>query len=262
MRNYQSRFRLPSGKWVYIQLEELAFEAEAHVRAIRKNWNAPSFFFHYQRGGHVAALRSHSGNPWLAKLDLSNFFGNVRRNRVTRSLKTIGFSFRDAEEFAVASTVRVDHRRQRFGLPYGFVQSPLLASLALDKSDLGNCLRQLMVTATVYVDDIIVSGHNQDQVQEATNSLRAAAERSNFPVNDEKSVGPSTAISAFNIDTDKAGLTIAEKRYAEFCLAVQTNGEGPVSSAVLNYVRSVNDEQAAKLVSDFPRCFPAPLPNT
>jgi hypothetical protein len=43
-----------------------------------------------------------------------------------------------------------------FVLPYGFVQSPILASLALDKSKLGKLLRKLNgrtdITVSVYVD--------------------------------------------------------------------------------------------------------------
>ena len=143
MRNYTGRIPLRNDKWAYIQVDELAAGAKEHLRQIRRRWTAPEYFYHLRPGGHVAALRLHQVNTWYGKVDLSKFFSNVTRNRLTRCLKRVGFSFRDAEEFAVASTVCVDATSRRFSLPYGFAQSPLLASLALDQSELGNCLRRL-----------------------------------------------------------------------------------------------------------------------
>lgn len=105
MRNYSSRFRLPNGKWAHIQLEDLAEAAERRIAEIRRLWRPPDYFFHLRSGGHISALNQHRHNSWYGKVDLSSFFNNVTRHRITRSLKKIGYSFRDAEEFAVASTV-------------------------------------------------------------------------------------------------------------------------------------------------------------
>ena len=66
-----------------------------------------------------------------------------------------------ARAWANASTVRPPDDEKRYMLPYGFVQSPILASLALGESRLGKRLctiAELPQTAvSVYVDDIIVS---------------------------------------------------------------------------------------------------------
>lgn len=253
MRNYESRFRLPNGKWAYIQLNELTEFAKSQIQRVQDNWTAPKYFFHLRRGGHVAALKLHRRNSWYGKLDLNKFFSTISRHRLTRCLKKIGYSFRDAEDFAVASTV-FDHKSRRFALPFGFVQSPILASLALDKSALGQSLDRLYrddVTLSVYVDDIIVSADNEDVVTYAIGELRRAADRSGFRINETKSGGPSESLQAFNIRVSGGEMEILEDRFAEMFRDVQQNGIGPVSDGVLNYVRSVNETQADHIEASF-----------
>jgi hypothetical protein len=258
MRNYSSRFRLPNGKWAYIQFKGLAGDANRHMRRIRGFWNPPDHFFHFQKGGHVAALRQHQGRAWYGKIDLSRFFNHVTRHRVTRCLKRLGYSFRDAEEFAVASTVCVDHKEWRFALPYGFVQSPLLASIAFDLSELGNCCRRLNsgnCAVSIYVDDIVISGDTKAEVEAALSEMHQAARMSNFAINTAKSRAASTALQAFNIDFDAHEMNISNERFDEMGRDVMFSGAGQVSDGILGYVRSVNPRQADQLLRNFPRAF-------
>ncbi len=259
MRNYESRFRLPNGKWAYIQLDEFSAAARLHVRRIRAQWPPPDYFYHLRPGGHVAGLRLHLTNSWYGKIDLSNFFGNITRHRLTRCLKRIGYSFLEAQEFAVESTVCVDHAARKFALPYGFVQSPLLASLALDKSELGRCLGRLHareVTLSAYVDDIIVSSHAADDVRHALEEIRIAATMSRFPINETKSGGPVDSMRAFNIAIGDGAMEIAADRFEEMCQEVMRYGPSLESDGILGYVSSVNDAQAVEMLAAFPRCFP------
>jgi Reverse transcriptase (RNA-dependent DNA polymerase) len=259
LKNYESRFRLYNGKWAYIQLDELAEAAKLrHIPLIRSLWRPPKYFYHLRRGGHVAALHLHKSRAWLGKFDLSSFFNRVTRQRLTRHLKSIGYSFRDAEDFAVASTVCVDHTSRRFALPYGFVQSPLLASLALDKSELGRCLNRLDrrgVRVTVYVDDIIVSCNDKEEVREALLSIRAAATESHFPINEVKSAGPLRSLHAFNVELRAGELEILADRFDEMCEVVLQNGPGPISTGILTYVQSISQSQADGMLEAFPQAF-------
>jgi hypothetical protein len=259
MQNYMSRFRLPNGKWAYIQHDGLANSARQHIVRIRDLWNAPEYFFHLRSGGHVAALRLHQRNSWYGKIDLSSFFSNVTRYRLTRSLKRIGYSFRDADDFAVASTVCVNQEPRRFALPYGFVQSPLLASVALDRSALGKCFRRIHSgghTLSVYVDDIIVSANTESNVEEALSMIRTAAQNTWFPINEKKSRGPSTELRAFNINMGTEEMEISAERFEEMCQEILINGVSQVSQGILGYVRSVSNAQAEQMLRDFPRSFP------
>ena len=163
----------------------------------------------------------------------------------------------------MASTVYVDGGSPRFALPYGFIQSPLLASIALDKSELGNCLRRLhsrSVLVSVYVDDIIVSANSDNSVAQAISEIRSAARKSGFPINEAKSSGPSNSLHAFNIDFSAHNMRIADERFETMRGKVLMNGAGPVSQAVLGYVLSINKLQAEEMLKAFPRSFPGPHP--
>jgi hypothetical protein len=119
---------------------------------------------------------------------------------------------------------------RRFGLPYGFAQSPLLASLALDKSELGRSLNRLHrqgVTVTVYVDDIIISHNEDDRVNEGLLDIRATAAQSNFEVNESKSVGPLEVLNAFNIQLQLGELQILAWRLEEMCGAINPKWARP-----------------------------------
>ena len=258
MRNYESRFRLPNGKWAYIQRSELVGPARQQMKRVRKHWTPPDYFFHLRQGGHVAALKLHQPNSWYGKIDLSRFFSHVHRHRLIRCLKNIGYSFQDADDFAVASTVCVDRQSRRFALPFGFVQSPLLASLALDESALGSGLKRIHrrgIALSVYVDDIIVSADDKDVVGRALDELRDAAARSNFRINEEKSRGPAESLQAFNISMSAGATDIVEDRFEEMCRDVLQSGAGPVSDGILSYVRSVSAAQAEHMLMAYPDSF-------
>lgn len=157
-RNYNHKFALPSGKIVYVPSQTARRDGANIVRWTRRRWHPPSWYYHFQRGGHVAALRAHMNSTRFLRLDIDHFFDHVTRTKIHRALRQVGFSHADALDFARRSTVEKTKGRSNFSLPYGFVQSTFLASLVLDKSGLGRYLRDLVASGTrvsVYVDDIL-----------------------------------------------------------------------------------------------------------
>ena len=80
------------------------------------------------------------------------------------------------------STVKHPADKNRAMLPYGFVQSPTLASLALFDSRLGGYLEQLKkikyVVVSVYMDDIIVSTKRKKRLADIHKELVAASVKS------------------------------------------------------------------------------------
>lgn len=208
-------------------------------------------YYHLLSGGHVAAARRHSDAPHLAKLDLARFYHQISRTKVHRSLKAISISQDDAWEAACDSTVEKDKGQRNFSLPFGFIQSPLLASVALDHSALGTTIARIndaICPVSIYVDDIIVSAHDAASVEHALHEIRDAADTSGFAINDAKSEGPASEITAFNIRIGSGRMEITTDRMDEFMEGVRRGSEEQVAG-ILNYVASVNRDQMEALAA-------------
>lgn len=219
---------------------------------MKRHWKPPSYYYHLRRGGHVAALRRHTKHRYFLKADIANFFGSISRSRLSRTLKAY-LGHAKALSVATASTVKNPQNPTRTILPYGFVQSPVLASLVLHKSGLGSFLDDLhrgrKLTVTVYVDDIIISGDDLDDLSAVGDALRLQMAKSRFAQASNKSQGPAAAISAFNIELVAGeALAIAEGRLLEFKALVASSGSEQQIAGLKGYVGSVNAEQASSLV--------------
>lgn len=129
------------------------------------------FQFHLRKGGHVAAIHNHREGLYFAKLDIANFFYSVSRRRVQSALARIGLE--SPRFFAKWSTVRNPYREPDFAIPYGFVQSPILASLVFHFSETAEFIRNSIndVNISVYVDDISISSISEELVAHAYNEI-------------------------------------------------------------------------------------------
>ena len=150
----------------------------------------------------------------------------------------------------MASTVR-DPDSACTTLPYGFVQSQLLASLCLDESALGRVLHTIDgrngAAVSVYVDDIIVSTRDAALLDILYAEVVLAAERSRFVLNPVKSTDPSPQISAFNILVSEAQMSIEPTRLAQFASALASGATPSQRQGILNYVNSVCPAQTGAL---------------
>lgn len=254
MQNYKQRIPLGPDKWAFEQVEGFASAAKVKMRDIRKVWRRPPHFYHLRRGGHVAATKLHLESDYFAKIDLKRFFEQVSRNRVVKRLTALGFSFTEAEDFAIASTVRHSVDRTKFVVPYGFVQSPLLASIDLDFSALGQAIRTLKssdIRVSVYVDDIIVSSNDEQAVRDAFGVLINAAAAANYEVNEDKSQPCGDRLGAFNLNISRGFMAVNEARLSEFVEDIGRAGDSPESTAILLYVETINPQQADELIAHF-----------
>ena len=162
LETYIHRFDLPKGHQVFVPSSQSRQDGDAIRLDVRQRWRPPPYHYHLRSGGHVSALEAHLPNRIFATLDISGFFDSVTRSKIHRALRGIGLRHEPAWEIAQRSTVEKNKDRGDFSLPYGFVQSPILASLALDKSGLGRAMsavaRSNHTRLTCYVDDVILSG--------------------------------------------------------------------------------------------------------
>jgi hypothetical protein len=173
-------------------------------------------FFHMRRGGHVAALHHHRHHHWFARIDISNFFYSISRRRVQSALDRAGVG--NARFYAQWSTVVSPFGEPRYALPYGFVQSPVLASLVVATSDLGRHLLNLPANIKVglYVDDISLSSDDEAALFKAYNSTLNVLAADGFTVSPEKLRSPAASIDIFNCDLVHGNATVLDARIDAF----------------------------------------------
>jgi Reverse transcriptase (RNA-dependent DNA polymerase) len=175
-----------------------------------------NFYYHLRRGGHVAALHAHRPNRYFARLDVERFFYSIGRNRVARVLKEIGIE--RADHYARWSTVKNPFNDPSYAVPYGFVQSPAIATLVMHHSPLGTLLHETsqQITVSVYVDDISISANDEQQLATAFCEIRQALIVSGFNSNEDKTREPSPNIEVFNCDLVHGATNVSTARMAVF----------------------------------------------
>ena len=250
IQKWASKFELKPGKWVFVPTLDSIDAGSKIKKAIEAFWTPPPYYFHLRSGGHVEAIKSHLGHTSFLHIDIQDFFGSINRSRVTRCLRP-KFGYEIAREMANASTVRHPNEKNRYIVPYGFVQSQIVAALCLDESTLGTYLDKLSkmkdVSLSVYVDDIIISCNDPQLSALILERIDAAAERARFILNAGKQEGPAGAITAFNILVNSDSMKIETGRLKKFTedLALATSEHQ--RAGILSYVKSVNVEQGAAL---------------
>lgn len=248
---WSSKFELKPGTWVFVPTEASIKTGRELKLELEQKWHAPEFFFHLRAGGHVKALQAHLGNTSFARLDIKNFFGSINKTRVTRCLKSI-FPYSKARELANISTVLHPVEGNPI-LPFGFVQSPILASLCLHRSALGQYLQTLSkrkdIVISVYVDDIILSANSEHVLTVALAEIKSRAARSGFILNVDKESPPAPQVTAFNIELSNASMTIEPGRWAQFVDSFREAVNENVRLGIHTYVASVNPDHTAQLDS-------------
>ncbi len=247
------RFELKPGTWVFVpDVEARSFGSNLKAK-LESRWKPPHYYAHLRSGGHVAALKRHIGDQHFMRVDIKSFFASIGIGRVTRMLKTF-MAYDDAREAAKRSVVRNPMNPAIRYLPFGFVQSPIIASICLRQSALGRYVEELSkipaVTTTVYMDDIIVSTNgSDDEAREIFNTLCSKAERSCFELSSTKKSEPSDNLVSFNIELDRFGIALTENRFEQLAGRFLDDEDPNIRAGILGYLAQVSTRQA-KLALD------------
>lgn len=251
MNNYPKwshRFEIKPGKWVFVPSEK-SIEIGIEIKSsLEKCWSPPSYFYHLQKGGHVKAIKKHVHSNYFVHLDIHDFYGSINKSRVTRCLKKY-FGYEEARNIAVNSTVRLNNNgANKYVLPFGFIQSPILASICLAESSLGKYLHKLykqnVVIVSVYMDDFILSTRKNVDLNQILSSFVQVSEKSKFIINHIKQEGPATKITAFNIDLIHKNVSIEPSRLDRFIEAFNQSSNPHQKKGIRRYVNTVNPSQA------------------
>ena len=242
---YISKFQLKPGTWVFVPNSNSIEKGKSIKSSIEKKWKAPKNYFHLRKGGHVEALKSHLNNSSFIHLDIENFFGSINKSRVTRCL-TEFFPYNLAREMTNDS-IEKHPQKKNYILPFGFVQSPIIASLCLDKSGLGTFLKKLSnrtdIVVSVYVDDIIISAKDHSVLADILISIKNKADKAGFHLNEKKEEGPSIKITAFNIELSEGSVFITTQRMQQLKESFEQSESDHQKNGILGYIQTVNELQ-------------------
>lgn len=249
LHNYEYRYELKPGRYVYIQRKNAAIVGKAIIKQVLKKYSPHRIFFHLERrGGHVAALRLHQESAFFSRFDIVNFFGQITRTRVARSLRTVGFKPNRAFNIAMESVVVENGRKV---LPYGFRQSPVLATLAMEYSHLGSELKMLAEAGflvSVYMDDVLISGEFKDVLEEASNAIVNAANRAGFPLSTDKRAVAVASVDSFNCHIEASEITVLGERMEKFVNDHRSKGEAG-QRAIEKYIAAVSIDELNRFLA-------------
>jgi hypothetical protein len=211
-------FKYPSrGKWFFVPNEKCERRGRRMLQFFQKRVVFPDYMYHFKKGGHVAALHAHLNNHLFFKIDIQNFYYSIARMRVTRALRQ--WHYPGAGTFSMWSCVRNPGPGPKHALPIGFVQSALLASLVLMKSEVADAIERAIakgVCISVYLDDFIGSHNDPVILAEAYEDIRQTCVAAGFIPNPAKLVAPSAAITAFNCDLSKGLALVTPARVNQY----------------------------------------------
>lgn len=252
--NYSSKYEDSNGLTIYTQNDEQQKIARRIISYVRKRWKPLPYYYHLKPGGHVAAVRLHLEHLYFARADLKKFFNNATRRKIERALGKLGINYEIIQEIT-ANSIVTDHSSNNKHVPFGFVQSPLLATLALHKSALGSYFKKVststIVTLSVYMDDILISSNSIEDLNLILDKMLEASQISKFPINPEKLVRPTDSLTIFNIKLSHRAMCLTPDRLAEFETAIRQESEIKVINGIISYVRAVNEGQYLHLKTIF-----------
>jgi hypothetical protein len=239
--NYRFKYQA-RGKFIFVPNELCVRRGERLLHFFSKT-EFPEYFFHYRAGGHISALHQHLPGNFFFKIDIQNFFYSIARERVFRALRE--WNFRPGGNYARWSCVRNPYANgPRYVLPIGFIQSTLLASLALMRSPVDAAIqraKQKGVFVSVYLDDFIGSHQHEEVLRATYEDILQSLEEARLTVNANKLTPPSAAIVAFNCDLSHGTVAVAHERIARFI----AEARGPASQQAFDmYRRRVASQNA------------------
>lgn len=255
LENYDHKYQDDGGRLIFMPTDASREFGDKLIGRILKRWQPPSICYHLLPGGHIAAARAHLLNSLFVRMDIRRFYDSVTRTKVHRSLRDIGFKQRHALDASLRSTVSKapSGSGSPYSVPFGFVQSPMLATLALMSSALGGAITTIYSTGTVvmsvYMDDLLLSGDCAANLDAAKVSLEVAADKAGFAFNPEKGSGPAPSVTVFNLKIRRNDMELTPERFAVFEADILADSVGFVTGGILSYVSTVNSKQHSALAA-------------
>lgn len=237
MENYKFKYRT-RGRFIFVPTESCERKGLRIIRFLEKRVIFPNYFYHYKAGGHIAALHSHLRNTLFFRIDIQNFYYSIARMRVTRALRSYKYPGAGtlSKWSCVANPVAAI---PQYVLPIGFVQSPILASIVLMKSDVTKAIERAIgngVVVSVYFDDFVGSHIDEGVLRAAYVDICDACVSAKLAPNLGKLVPPNAAIKAFNCDLTHGSANVTVERVAQYMASASRS---PASDAAFEQYKAL-----------------------
>jgi hypothetical protein len=244
---YSTKFEIRPSRWVFVPSAVGRRYGHQVLRWINRRWRVPKHYYHFRKDGHVAAMRLHANSEYFLYFDLQAFFHSVTRAKVHRALRRVGFQQRLSWSIAQESTVVVPSH-DGYRLPYGYIQSTMLATLVLHTSQLGSMLTSVKrsgARVSVYVDDIVISSTRKINFESMLNMFADTAKASNFQLG--KRIIPHSNTQALGIKIEDNTLYLPDDVMQRFIERVIHEPYSSRSMATIAYAKTVNRDQGRHL---------------
>jgi RNA-directed DNA polymerase len=194
----------------------------------------------------------HSDKRYVLRMDLKNFFDNIKFNAVEEVFTEAGYN-------AAVSNFLAELCTFDLGIPQGAPTSPRLSNLISRKMDAAISIDAWIVGAsyTRYADDIVLSSDDLASVKELQSSAEKIVMSQGFSVNKAKTwiAGPGhrKKITGLVIGSNGVGIGRKSERYLRAMIhqlsAQRSNYESRLAriNGYLSYVRDVDPVRYARL---------------
>lgn len=180
------------------------------LRNILDKCNSTQYATAYIREKNILEnLIPHQGNRYVLILDIVDFFGAIKYNKIFNVFKTIGYSDHISHIFTNFCTL--DSK-----LPQGGVTSPALSNLVTIKMDrrIGGFCKSLNTTYTRYADDMTFSYFDTSNFSRIKNFTRKVLTENEFMINEDKTriLGPRRRKIITGLTLSDSGIRIGKRK--------------------------------------------------
>ena len=212
----------------------------------------------YRKGMSISAnANAHEGNDWLLRMDIQNFFMNIREEAVSKVFEDAGYH---------SSVIRFMTNICTFYgfLPQGAPTSPALSNLISKRMDvaIGTAATHFGANYTRYSDDLVISSNDRDSLWDCGKMVRRIVRTEGFRLNRKKMrlAGPGDSRRITGLIIGSNGVGIGRRKEREIRAMIdslsKTDIEDNYTLAVkikghLAYVSAVDTVRFERLNSQF-----------
>jgi len=246
--NYQ-RFRIPKRTGGYRLLLAPQFRLRQTQTWIRENildrLSVSPYATAYRKGMSISAnAKVHEDGDWILRMDIQNFFMNIREGAVSKVFEDAGYH---------SSVTKFMTNICTFSgfLPQGAPTSPALSNLISKRMDvaIGTAATHFGANYTRYSDDLVISSNDRDSLWACGKMVRRIVRTEGFRLNRKKMrlAGPGDSRRITGLIIGSNGVGIGRRKEREIRAMIYRLGKKPTDdnyselAKIFGYLSYISD---------------------